>query len=317
MGVQVVDRGVDGGQRLLHAADGAFAARGDHVVAVGGRAVADDFGVDLCAALQRVLQFLDHHHAAAAGDDETVTLGVVGAGGLLGGFVVLGGEGAHGVEQAALAPVFFFTAAGEDHVLLAQLDLLHGLADAMRAGGAGRGDGEVHALDLEGGGQAGGNGAAHGAGHAVWADALDALLTQGVDGFHLVDGRRAAGAGDQAHARIGDLFGAQARVFDGLLHRQVGVGGGIAHEAEEFAIDQLFQVQVDGAGHLAAQTHLRIGGVVADTGLAGAQVGGNGGFVIAQAGDDAQASDHDATHADVLQKLSVEVNRPTRRPSAL
>ncbi|MCY1429133.1 hypothetical protein D9M71_450370 [compost metagenome] len=213
--------------------------------------------------------------------------------------------------------MFFFTAAGEDHVLLAQLDLFHGLADAMRAGGAGRGDGEVHALDLEGSGQARGNGAAHGAGHAVWADALDAFLAQGVDGFHLVHGGSAAGAGDQAHARVGDLLGGQAGVFDGLLHGQVGIGSGIAHEAEDLAVDQLFKVQVHGAGNLAAQTHLRVGGVVADTGTAGAQVLGDGSFVIAQAGDDAQASNHDATHADVLQKLSVEVNRPTRRPSAL
>ncbi|GAB3388952.1 hypothetical protein GCM10027514_31340 [Azotobacter armeniacus] len=50
---------------------------------------------------------------------------------------------------------------------------------------------------------------------------------------------------------------------------------------------------------------------------AGTQVGGYGVLVIAQAGYDAEASDHDATHVDVLQKLSVEENRPTRRPSAL
>src|SRR5690606_34888317 len=109
-------------------------------------AVANDFGVDVCTTGQSVFQLLDHHHAATAGDDETVTLGIVRAGGLFRGLVVLGGKGAHGVEQAALAPVFFFTAAGEDDVLLAELDLLHGITDAMGAGGAGGGDRIVHAL---------------------------------------------------------------------------------------------------------------------------------------------------------------------------
>lgn len=235
---------------------------------------------------------------AAAGDDEAVTLGVVGAGGLFRRLVVLGGEGAHGVEQAALAPVFLFAAAGEDHVLLAQLDLFHGLADAMRAGGAGGGDRVVDALDLERRGQAGRYGAAHGAGHAVWADALDAFLAQGIDGFHLVQGGSAAGAGDQAGAGVGNLFRSQAGVLDRLLHRQVGVGGGIAHEAEDLAIDQLFEVQVDRTGNVAAQAHLGVGRIEANAGPTRTEVGGNGVFVIAEAGNDAQTGDNDATHAD-------------------
>ena len=245
-----------------------------------------------------MLQLLDHHHAAAAGDDEAVTLGVVGAGGLFRRVVVLGGEGAHGVEQAALAPVFLFAAAGEDHVLLAQLDLFHGLADAMRAGGAGGGDRVVDALDLERRGQAGRYGAAHGAGHAVWADAFDAFLAQGVDGFHLVQGGSAAGAGDQAGAGVGNLFRSQAGVLDRLLHRQVGVSGGIAHEAEDLAIDQLFEVQVDRTGNVAAQAHLGVGRIEANAGPTRTEVGGNGVFVIAEAGNDAQTGDNDATHAD-------------------
>ena len=51
--------------------------------------------------------------------------------------------------------------------------------------------------------------------------------------------------------------------------------------------------------------------------LSVAIVGGYGFFVSAQAGNDAQTGDHYTTHVQVLQKLSVEVNRPTRRPSAL
>src|SRR5690606_6154849 len=149
VGVEVVDGAGGGGQGLLHAADCAFPARGYHVVAVGGGAVANHFGVNLGAARQGAVPPLDHDPAAAAGADEAVTLGVVGAGGLFRGVVVLGGQRAHGVEQHGLAPVLLFTATGKDHVLLAHLDLLHGRADAVRAGGTGGGDGIVDALDLE------------------------------------------------------------------------------------------------------------------------------------------------------------------------
>ena len=262
MGVQVVDGAFDGGHGLLHAAHGAFAARSNHVVAIGGGAVADDFGVDLGTTRLCVFQLLDHHHAAAAGDDETVTLGVVGAGGLFRGVVVLGGQGAHGIEQHGLAPVLLFTTTGEDNILLAQLDLLHGAADAMGTGGAGGGDGVVDALDLERGSQTGGNGAAHGARHAVWPDLLHAFLTQNVDGLHLVQRGGATAAGDQAGARVADLFFGQASVGDRLLHGQVGKGRGIAHEALDLAVDSGVQVDLHAAGDMAAQAHFCVFGVV-------------------------------------------------------
>src|SRR5690606_15616823 len=158
-------------------------------------------------------QFFDYHHAAAAGDDETVTLGVVGAGRFLRRLVVLAGEGAHGVEQAALAVVLLFTTTGENHVLLTHLDLFHCMADAMCASGAGRCDGIVDALDAERRGQTGRDRAAHGAWHAIRANALDALVAQDIDGFHLVDGRGATGTGNQADTWIGNVIGAEARVF--------------------------------------------------------------------------------------------------------
>src|SRR3990167_2685551 len=298
VGVEVVDRRVDGGQGLLHAAHRTFATRRDHVVAVGGGAIADDFGVDLGAALERVLQFFDHHHAAATGDDETVTLGIVGPRGFFRGVVVLGGEGAHGIEQEALGPVLFFAAAGEHHVLLAQLDLLHGVADAMSAGGAGGGDRVVDALDLERRRQTGRYGAAHGARHTVGTDPLDALLAHDVQGFHLVEGRGATGTGDQADARIGNIFGAETGVLDRLFHGQGGEGCRIAHEAINLAVDQFFQFQVNGAGHLAAQAHLGVFRIETDTCPASAKVGGYGFFIIAQAGNDAQTGNHDATHGE-------------------
>ena len=48
-------------------------------MAVGGEAIAGDFGVDLGAARLGALIFLQHQHAGAAGDDETVAVAVIGA----------------------------------------------------------------------------------------------------------------------------------------------------------------------------------------------------------------------------------------------
>src|SRR5690606_37223265 len=105
--------------------------------------------------------------------------------------------------------------------------------------------------------------------------------------------------------RVGHLLVAQARVCDRLLHGQVGIGRRVAHEPVDLAVDQLFQIQVDRAGNLAAQAHFGIGRVEADARATFAQAGGDSGFVSAQAGNDAQTGNDDATHADTLQKLSV------------
>src|SRR5690606_21926877 len=149
VGVDVVDGTLDALQSHAHAAHGALAGRRDHVKAVGGGAVADDLGIDLGAARLGVLQLLHHHDAGSAGDDEAVAVGVIGTGGFLRRVVVPGGEGAHGVEAHGHGPVLFLAAAGKHDVLLAELDQLQGMADAVSAGGAGRGDRVVHALDLE------------------------------------------------------------------------------------------------------------------------------------------------------------------------
>jgi hypothetical protein len=93
------------------------------------------------------------------------------------------------------------------------------------------------------------------------------------------------------------LFG-QAGVSNGVFHGQVGVSRCVADKAIDLAIDQLFKVEVDGAGNLAAQTHFGIFRIETDARAACTQVGGNGVFVIAQAGNNAQTSDNDAAHAD-------------------
>ena len=194
--------------------------------------------------------------------------------------------------------MLFFTAAGEDDVLLAQLNLLDRSADAVSTGGARGGDRVVHALDLEWRGQASRNGAAHGPRYTVRANALHAFFAQDVQRFHLVQGRCAAGTCDQAGAYVRHLVFAQARVGDGVFHGQVGVGGSVADEAVDLAINQFFEGQVDGAGNLATQTHFGIFRVEADARATCTQVSGDGLFVIAQARNNAQTSDNDAAHAD-------------------
>ena len=234
----------------MHAAHRALAGGRDHVVTVGGGAVAHQFGVYFRAAGEGVLQFFHDQHAAATGDDKAVAVGVVGAGGLLGSIVVFGGQGAHGVEQAAQRPVQFLTAAGKYQVLLAHLYLLHGVAYAVGAGGAGGGNRIVHPLDPEGGGQAGGDGAAHGLGDAVGTHPTQAALAQDVGGLDLHGGGGAAGARYDAGAHIGDIRLLQARIVYRLLHGDIGVRGRIGHEAQLFAIDQRGDVDLRGAGDM-------------------------------------------------------------------
>ena len=59
--------------------------------------------------------------------------------------------------------MLFIGTACKNNVLFSQLNLLHGRADAMGAGGAGGRNGITGSLDVKGGGQAGGNSARHGA----------------------------------------------------------------------------------------------------------------------------------------------------------
>ena len=47
----------------------------------------------------------------------------------------------------------------------------------------------------------------------------------------------------------------EAGIVDGLLHSDVRVGCGIAHEAQHLAVDVLLDVDVDAAGHLAPKPH--------------------------------------------------------------
>jgi hypothetical protein len=110
-----------------------------------------------------------------------------------------------------------------------------------------------------------------------------------------------------------DGIGPEIGVGHGLLHRQEGIAGRIAHETARAAVDGGFEIDVGSAADLAAQSHLRVQRIAADTGAAGAQAVHHLVLVLAQARDDAHAGDDHAPH----QKPSVEVNRPTLRSAAL
>jgi len=39
-------------------------------------------------------------------------------------------------------------------------------------------------------------------------------------------------------------------VGDGFFHGDIGIGGSVAHKAQDFAIDVLFGIDIDVAGHV-------------------------------------------------------------------
>src|SRR5581483_1076208 len=94
-------------------------------------------------------ELLEHDDAGATGDDKTVAPLVIGARGGMRPVVVVARHRAHPVEEHGEGPIELLAAAGEDDVLLAVLDDLIGIADAMVRGRAGGRDRIVDALDLE------------------------------------------------------------------------------------------------------------------------------------------------------------------------
>ena len=137
-------------------------------------------------------------------------------------------------------PVELLAAAGEDDVLLAALDLLDAVADAVRAGRAGRGDRVVDALDPERRRQAGRDGRGHAAGdHERPHPLRAALLDHRAVRLEQVARRRPAGAGDQPGALVRDVALLEPGVGDRLLHGEVGEGRAVAHEAQLALVDML------------------------------------------------------------------------------
>ena len=137
-------------QRHFHAAGRAFAVGGwrGEMVRVGGVAVADDFAINLRAALFGVFQFLQHDDARAFAHDEAVAFLVEGARGAFGIVVAR----AHGFHRAKAADADGhdgrFRAAGEHDLRVAHFDGAPGFADGVVGGGAGGAGGKIRPAQI-------------------------------------------------------------------------------------------------------------------------------------------------------------------------
>ena len=192
--------------------------------------------------------------------------------------------------------MFFFGAAGEYQILLVHLDQFRRVADAMGAGGAGGGDGVIHAADAEGRGETGGNRAAHGARHPVGPNPADAAFAHDVKGFELILRRAAAGAHNDADAIIGNLVRLQTGIGLRLFHRDVAVGGSLAHETQELAVDPRLQIDINARADLGAHAHFGVFGIEFDAAAALPQRLQHCGLVVAQTGNHPDSGHYDASH---------------------
>lgn len=203
-----------------------------------------------------MLQLFENQNAGAAGDDEAVAVDVIGARGDVRGLVEFGRHGAHGVEKVRHRPVEVLVAASEHHVLLAPLDHLGGVADAVRRGGAGRRDGVVDAVDLEPGRERGRSGGGHRLRHGKRTDALRAVVLQrNIGSFDNGTGGRTARTHDDAGAFIAaDIALFQTGIGDCLLHGNMVPRAALRQEAHGAAVDQIGGVERRLAPDLALET---------------------------------------------------------------
>ena len=95
------------------------------------RAVPDQIAVDLGVPRLGPFEVLEHDHARPAGVDEAVARHVVGPAGLGRRAVEMRRHGPHGIEQDGQGPIQLLAATGEHQVLLAPLNELCGIADAV------------------------------------------------------------------------------------------------------------------------------------------------------------------------------------------
>jgi hypothetical protein len=109
------------------------------VVGVAGEAIADHFAINLGATSLGALVILEHHDAGAFAHDETVAVLVVGPRCSFGMVVEVGGQRASGGEAGEREAIDQrFGAAGHHHVGIAKSNQPGGIANGVRAGGAGR-----------------------------------------------------------------------------------------------------------------------------------------------------------------------------------
>src|SRR5690606_8214085 len=124
-----------------------FGVGGRHVRAVGGHAVAENFGQNLRPAGPRVLVLFEDDDAGPFGQDEAVAVAIEGSRGSL-GIVVAGGEGLHaGKARQAHGSGGGLAAAGDHDIRHVVLDDAEGVADRVGGRGTGGGNGAVGSLE--------------------------------------------------------------------------------------------------------------------------------------------------------------------------
>ena len=213
--------------------------------------------MDLGAARLGVLEFLDDQYARATGDDKSVTIDVVRARSHRCAIVEFRGHCAHCVEQVRHRPVEVLMAAGEDHVLFAELDQFVGIADAMRRRRTGRRDRVIHAVDFEPRRKRRGSGGRHRFRHRERSNPLRAgVLARDIRGLDDGAGRRATGTHDDAGPLVGDVVFAEAGVGDRLFHGDMVPGSPLGKEAQGAAIDEFARVERRRAPDLATKSML-------------------------------------------------------------
>ena len=221
-------------------------------MAVRGRAITDELGINLRATRFRMFEFLDHEHAGTGGTHEAVAIDVIRTRRNCRSVVVLRRQCSHGIEHARQVPVLFLATTGKHDVLLVELDQLSCIADAMRARGTGRRNRVIDAFDLERCRKARGHGAAHRARHNVRSDLAHAPIAECVRAANYVCAGGAAGRCDQSSTHARDIAVLKTGVIDRPLHRDIGVRRRITHESKCLAINVFLEIDIDAAGNVAA-----------------------------------------------------------------
>ena len=215
------------------------------MIGVGAHAVANNFGDDLRATLLGELQFFQDQDARAFADDEAVAVLVPGTAGVM-RIVVARGQRAHGGKSAdAHGSDGGFGAAGNHHVGVAVLDDARGIANGMRAGGAGGAGGLVRALGVMADADLAGGEIDDGRGNEERRDLARAAVEQVV--VLALDDVESADAGADVDAgALGHFF-----VFDFVVgHAQGFIAGGdgqmnkARHLARFLLLDDLQRIEV-------------------------------------------------------------------------
>ncbi len=292
--IDIIDRRVHALERHRHAAHGPFARRLDHAETVGGGPVADQFGDDLRAAGLGVFEFFQNQDAAPPGNHKPIAVDVVSPRSNRRGVIVFRRHGPHAVEQHREGPIELFPSAGDHHILLAPLNQLGGVADAMRRRGTRRANRIIPTANAIVRREHRRTRARHGFRHHRGTNLLGPLFARDVRRAHNHAGGRSAGTHDQTGPFVLEILVFQPGMSDRFFHRQKGVSGCVAHEAARLDIDRGFEIELEAPFDLAAETKFGILRRGNDPALRFSQRGGNLFGIVTNARNDSQSGDNHA-----------------------